>query len=208
MNQNNRPYIIVVTGGIASGKSEASKFLRSIGYTVLDCDFIVHEGYRKKGDLYLSLINEFGNEILDEFNYIDREQLGKIVFSDNKKLIKLNNIVHKYVVDELKKGIEVCKDKVIFLDIPLMFEQQKALNEMGLIYDEIWLIFVNEEIQKYRLTQRAKQDNKNIEETLKIIKKQIPLEEKKLLADKIINNEGTIQELQQEILELIKQIRI
>jgi len=205
MNQN-KPYVVVITGGIATGKSEASKYLRELGYTLLDSDRIVHEGYKLKGDLYFSLVQCFGDVILDNDKYIDRQKLGKLVFSDNESLIKLNNIVHKYVVDKLVEGIKKCNDRLIFLDIPLLFEQKDALISMGLEYNEIWLIYVGEEIQKQRLIQRARIENKNIEETLKIIEKQMPIEEKKLLADKIIYNERTVEELRRKLLESINLI--
>jgi len=106
MNQNNNPYVIVITGGIATGKSEASKYLRELGYTVLDCDLIVHNGYEKDSDLYKILVDTFSEVILDDDKYIDRQKLGKIVLSDNEKLNRLNSLVHKYVVDELLYGIK------------------------------------------------------------------------------------------------------
>lgn len=206
MNQNN-PYVIVITGGIATGKSEASKYLRELGYTVLDCDLIVHNGYEKDSDLYKILVDTFSEVILDADKYIDRQKLGKIVLSDNEKLNKLNSLVHKYVVDELLYGIKNTSNKLIFLDIPLMFEQKEALDNMGLKYNEIWLIYVSEETQKQRLVQRANKENKDLEQTLTIIKKQMPIEEKKILADKVINNEGSIENLRKDILKLIQNIR-
>ncbi len=204
MNQNNKPYVIVITGGIATGKSEASKYLRELGYTVLDSDIIVHNGYKKDSYLYKTLVKTFSDAILDDSKYIDRQKLGNIVLSDNEKLNKLNSLVHKYVVNELINGIENCDDKLLFLDIPLMFEQKDALANMGLKYDEIWLIYVSEEVQKQRLVKRASQENKDIEQTLSIIKKQMSIEDKKLLAHKVINNEGTVEELRRKIKELIE----
>lgn len=203
MNQNSKPYVIVITGGIASGKTEASKYLRELGYTVLDSDQIVHNGYKKDTELYKSLVSIFSQNILDESQNIDRQRLGKIVLSDDEKLNKLNGIVHKYVIDELISGVDKCTDKLVFLDIPLIFEQKDTLAGMNLSYDEIWLVYVSEETQKKRLMQRAIAENKNVEQTLSIIKKQMPIEEKRRLADRIINNEGTIEDLRKEIVEIL-----
>lgn len=203
MNQNSKPYVIVITGGIASGKTEASKYLRELGYTVLDSDQIVHNGYKKDTELYKSLVSIFSRNILDESQNIDRQRLGKIVLSDDEKLNKLNGIVHKYVIDELISGVDKCTDKLVFLDIPLIFEQKDTLDGMNLSYDEIWLVYVSEETQKKRLMQRAIAENKNVEQTLSIIKKQMPIEEKRRLADRIINNEGTIEDLRKEIVEIL-----
>ncbi len=203
MNQNNRVYVIVITGGIASGKTEASRYLRELGYTVLDSDQIVHNGYKKDTELYKSLVSIFSQDILDESQNIDRQRLGKIVLSDDEKLSKLNRIVHKYVIDELISGVDNCTDRLVFLDIPLIFEQKDALDGMNLRYDEIWLVYVSEETQKKRLRQRAIAENKNVEQTLSIMKKQMPIEEKRRLADRVINNEGTIEDLRKEISEIL-----
>lgn len=208
MSQNNSPYVIVITGGIATGKSEASKYLRELGFTVLDSDRIVHDGYKKDTYLYKTLINTFSDAILDDSKFIDRQKLGNIVLTDDDKLNKLNSLVHKYVVNELIDGIENCNDKLIFLDIPLMFEQKDALANIGLRYDEIWLIYVSEETQAKRLKHRAILENKDVEQSLSIIKKQMSIEDKKLLADKVINNEGSIENLRKYILELTQNIRI
>lgn len=206
MNQNNIPYVIVITGGIATGKSEASNFLRELGYTVLDCDLIVHNGYKKNSDLYKEIVNTFSKAILDDFENIDRQKLGKIVLFDNEKLNKLNSTVHRYVVNELLFDIKKSTDKILFIDIPLMFEQKDALDNMGLKYNETWLIYVSEETQRQRLTQRAIVENKDIDQTLSIIKKQMPIEEKKLLADRVIINEGTKNELKRKIKDLIENV--
>lgn len=203
MNQNNKVYVIVITGGIASGKTEASKYLRELGYTVLDSDQIVHNGYKKDTELYKSLVSIFSQDILDESQNIDRQRLGKIVLSDDEKLSKLNRIVHKYVIDELISGVDNCTDRLVFLDIPLIFEQKDTLDGMNLSYDEIWLVYVSEETQKKRLMQRAIAENKNVEQTLSIIKKQMPIEEKRRLADRVVNNEGTIEDLRKEIAEIL-----
>ncbi len=203
MNQNNKVYVIVITGGIASGKTEVSKYLRELGYTVLDSDQIVHNGYKKDTELYKSLVSIFSQDILDESQNIDRQRLGKIVLSDDEKLSKLNRIVHKYVIDELISGVDNCTDRLVFLDIPLIFEQKDVLDSMNLRYDEIWLVYVSEETQKKRLMQRAIAENKNVEQTLSIIKKQMPIEEKRRLADRVVNNEGTIEDLRKEIAEIL-----
>lgn len=203
LEKSNKPYVVIVTGGIATGKSEAIKYLQELGYTVLDSDKIVHDGYKKDTELYKSLISIFSHDILDENKNIDRQKLGKIVFSDDKKLKQLNNLVHKYVRNVLIEGVNNCSDEFIFLDIPLFFEGKTSLEESGLRYNEAWLVYVSEETQKNRLKQRAILENKDVEQTLSIIKKQMPIEEKKLLADKIINNEGSIEDLRREINSLL-----
>jgi dephospho-CoA kinase len=204
VNINTKPYVVILTGGIATGKSETSKYLRELGYVVLDSDKIVHDGYKKDSNLYKSLIEMFSHDILDREQNIDRQKLGKIVFADDEKLKKLNNLVHKYVRNVLIDGINKCSDEVIFLDIPLFFEGRKSLENAGFRYDETWLVYVSEETQKNRLKQRAISENKDVEQAINIIKKQMPIEEKRLLADKVINNEGSIEDLRREISSLLE----
>ncbi|QSX07024.1 dephospho-CoA kinase [Sedimentibacter sp. zth1] len=203
MNQNKRPYVIVITGGIATGKSAVSSYITKLGFTLLDSDKIVHDGYLLKGELYHSLIIEFGHAILDKNNFIDRQILGKIALNDNASMIKLNSIVHKYVVNELIYGINNSNEDTIFLDIPLMFEEKETLIKLGLMYDEIWLVYVSEDTQRKRLVNRANLEHKNINQTLKILDMQIPIDMKKNLADIVIQNEGTLEELHKSIDKLL-----
>ena len=198
--KQNRPKVIVITGSIGTGKSTAVDIIKEFGFTVLDSDKIVHEGYNIGSELYYKIINHFGEDIL-KGDEIDRQKLGEIVFNNDKKLNELNNMVHGYVYDKLKEGIEASKEKVIFLDIPLLFET-KDIHEP--IYDEIWLIYVSEETQRKRLTERAIAENKKPEDVLKIIDKQISIKEKVFMADVVINNEGTVGELKENIKALLE----
>ena len=99
------------------------------------------------------------------------------------------------------EGIEKSLNSVVFLDIPLILET-KDMHKPA--YDEIWLIYVSEETQRKRLTDRALSENKNPEDVLKIIDKQIPIEEKALMADEVINNEGSRDELKEKIKNLLE----
>jgi dephospho-CoA kinase len=199
--KQNRPKIIIITGSIGTGKSTAVEIIKEFGFTVLDSDKIVHEGYNTGEELYYKIVKHFGEYILRQDSSIDRQKLGKIVFNNKEKLNELNEIVHSYVYDKLKVGIENSSELVIFLDIPLILETKESSK---LIYDEIWLIYVSEEIQRQRLTERAIKENKKPEDVLKIIEKQLPIEEKVLMVDEVINNEGTLEELRQNIKNLLE----
>ncbi len=202
MMQNNKK-VIVVTGGIGTGKSTAVNILKEMGYKVLDSDRIVHEGYYEGMEIYEEVVKSFGNDIIGSNGTINRQQLGKIVFSDAKKLKQLNEIVHAYVYRKLIDGIRSCEDKVVFLDIPLAIEEIEHIKKSDIKYDEIWLIYVSPEVQKERLTIRAINENKNPEDVLKIIEKQISIEDKKSVADEVIINEGTVEELKYKLKKLL-----
>ena len=198
--KQNRPKVIVITGSIGTGKSTAVDIIKELGFTVLDSDKIVHEGYNIGSELYYKIIAHFGEKIL-KGDKIDRHKFGNIVFNNEEKLHALNKLVHGYVYNKLKEGIEKSIEKVIFLDIPLILET-KDIHEP--IYDEIWLIYVSEETQRKRLTERAISENKNPEDVLKIIDKQISIEEKVFMVDEVINNESTIEELKENIIALLE----
>jgi dephospho-CoA kinase len=196
--------VIVITGSIGTGKSAAVDILKKMGFSVLDSDKIVHEGYNKGTELYHKVVDIFGKDILNEDGTINRNILGSIVFNDTEKLDILNNLVHTYVREELMKGVENSSEQVIFLDIPLILETIDKNHSYNLKYDEIWLVYVNEETQRNRLQKRALKEGKNPEDVLKIISKQIPIKRKVSMADEIIDNEGTLQELEDNIKKLLK----
>lgn len=202
MKRNKR--VIVITGGIGTGKSTAVNIIRSLGFEVVDSDKIVHDGYRVDTPLYKHVTEIFGRQILNEDGTINRQKLGKIVFNDTEKLSVLNKIVHSYVHSEINKAIAENEDEIIFLDIPLILENIKKNKYYDLKFDEIWLIYVRPEIQTERLVKRAIQENKNPDDVLNIIKKQIPIDEKVSMADEVIDNEGTVEELRIKIEDLLK----
>ena len=89
--------VIGLTGSIASGKSTVSKKLSDLGYMVIDCDQINHRLLKKARKGYYPVLEEFGEEILDEHDQIDRKKLGIIVFNDSKLKEKLNQILHPLI---------------------------------------------------------------------------------------------------------------
>ncbi|MFA9423419.1 MAG: dephospho-CoA kinase, partial [Sedimentibacter sp.] len=115
----------------------------------------------------------------------------------------LNELVHAFVINELIMRVEKCKDEVVFLDIPLILENEKKEKSYGLKFDEIWLVYVNKQIQRERLKARAIKENKNPEDVLQIINKQISIEDKISMVDEVINNEGTVEELEVKIQDLL-----
>lgn len=200
---SNNKKVIVITGSIGTGKSAAVNILKNLGFTVLDSDKIVHEGYNKGTELYKKLVDLFGEDILDESGSVDRQVLGRIVFSDEKKLEALNELVHKYVRLVLEKGVSDCGDEVVFLDIPVILESIARRESFKLKYDEIWLVYVSEKTQRKRLEKRALVEGKNPEDVLKIIDRQIPIDQKVSVADEVIDNEGTLEDLEKNIVKLL-----
>ncbi len=194
-----------LTGGIASGKSTVSKYLTLKGHKVIDADKIAHEITNKGEEGYYILIDKFGKGILDNENKIDRKKLGEIVFNDKNKLFLLNSLLHPIILKNLKKDIDaLCKvSEIIFLDIPLLFEEYDNLLKYGIVFDKSILVYVNFENQIKRLIQR---DNITNREATNKINAQISLENKKELADYIIDNNSSIETLYKNVDLLISKI--
>lgn len=102
-----RPYIVGLTGGIASGKTAITQYLSTLGAGVINCDFIAHETYQIGTPGYDLIVRNFGTQILDKDGNIDRKKLGAIVFSDKEKLNKLNCLLWPLVLElAMKRATE------------------------------------------------------------------------------------------------------
>lgn len=201
-NKKNRK-IIGLTGGIATGKSTVTKILINKGYPVVDADKIAREVVEVGKPAYKDIVQEFGEEILNQDSSINRAKLGKIIFSNREHRDMLNRIVHPRVTEEIiRQTFEEFKgEKIVFLDIPLLIEERKRLEEQGLTFDEVWLVYTNDETQLVRLIKR---DNIDKEQALKRVNAQMPIDEKKEYSDVIIDNTGDLIALEKELSKLLK----
>ncbi|MBV1757722.1 MAG: dephospho-CoA kinase [Dethiosulfatibacter sp.] len=199
MTQNKN--IIVITGGIATGKSTVTNHIRERGYEVIDSDNIVHNLYKKGNSVYLSIIRMAGIEILDERNEIDRAKLVKFIFSSENIRKEINALVHKAVIERINEEISKAKGDTIFVDIPLMLEEKDNLINFGLAYNQIWLVYTTRELQIERLFRRDKRDK---QESMNILDAQMDIEEKRSQVDIIIENTKSIETLKQQVDTLLE----
>lgn len=194
--KKNRPYIIGLTGGVASGKSSALNIFKECGIDTIDCDEIVSNLWNE--EFFKELIRKnFNLDIKDSKKL--KSVVSSIVFENDNERKKLNNLTHPLVLSEIDKIVDSFKNKeMVVIDMPLLFEidYQKV--------DTTLLIYVNEKEQLKRLCQRS---NLNGIQASKIIESQIPLSRKYFLADYVIDNNGSIYQLGKEIKEFIKNIQ-
>ncbi len=190
-------YAFALTGGIATGKSTVSKILKNSGFDVIDLDKITHEML----NLHVKKIEEiFGQDYIKN-QKVDRKKLGKLVFSDKEAKKKLENFIHPLI---RKKAYEIAYrlddlKKAYFVDIPLFFENQKAYDIKNSI-----LVYAPKSIQLQRLMKRS---NLDAQEAMKRISAQMNIEDKKKLANFILDNSGDMKELLLQIKELKKWIK-
>lgn len=193
-NSKKNKKIIGLTGGIATGKSTVSKYLITKGYIVIDADIIAREVVEIGKPAYQDIVKAFGEEILNSDCTINRPKLGEIIFKNIEYREKLNNIVHPRVTEEMKRKVEeyLENNKVVFLDIPLLIEGRSRIEDRGLKFDEVWLVYSDEMTQLERLMAR---DNLSREQAYNRINAQMSIKEKKKYADVIIDNSGDPENL-------------
>jgi dephospho-CoA kinase len=194
----NKPKIIGLTGGIATGKSTVSKLLQEKGLPVIDADVLARQVVEVGKPAYRDIVTNFGEHILNDDGNIDRQKLGTIIFDSMEHRILLNKIVHPRVMEEIKKRIKELSiiSNVIFLDVPLLIEEKDNISSYGIEIDEIWLVYTSYDIQIERLMKREGIDYHN---ALKRIKSQMSIDKKKKFADIVINNSKDIEHLSKSI---------
>ena len=197
----NRPYIIGLTGGIGTGKSEAAKFLASLGAVHLDADAISHELTKPGGEALEPIRAEFGEGVFREDGTLDRQALSGIVFSDPARKRALEGILHPRVQRDLMRGIDRAAEegaKVVILDVPLLFE-----TGMDALCDETWVLSADAETQVARVMMRDRVEREQVEAR---IQNQMPAEEKEKLATQVIPTERPMEKTQAELAALYQQV--
>nr|WP_303872986.1 dephospho-CoA kinase [Tepidanaerobacter acetatoxydans] len=195
--------VVGLTGGIASGKSTVSSLLKDKGAAIIDADEIAKEIMSKGKPVWVNVVNHFGEQILnDDKSDIDRKKLADIVFSDRVKLEALNSLTHPEILKEIKKQLENYKKagrKVIVIDAALLLE-----SGLDTFVDEVWLVVVDEKTQLERLVMREK--DMDFAQALNRIKSQMPLKEKLKYANRVIDNNSSIEETREQIDEIWREI--
>lgn len=192
--------IIGITGGIASGKSTVTEFLRRQGYQVIDADQVVHELQEPGGRLYQALLSAFGPAILQEDGRLDRLKLGAMIFGNPELLAKSSQIQNQIIREELagRRNLLAGKEEIFFMDLPLLFEL-----DYEAWFDQIWLVDVTEETQLSRLMTRNALSQ---EEAEKRIAAQLSLQEKRNRADVLIDNNGPLELTQEQLREALQKL--
>ena len=195
--------IIGLTGSIASGKSTVSKMFNDLNIPVVDADKLSREVVEPGEEAYREIVRQFGDTILHKDNTINREKLGSIVFTDEKKRKQLNNIVHPAVRKAMQKEKDElieAQERCIVLDIPLLYE-----SNLTHYVEKIIVVYVDEAVQLKRLMKR---NGYSEEEAMQRIKSQLPVKEKASLADAVIDNNGTINESYEQLQSLLKKWQV
>ena len=192
--------IIGITGGIASGKSTVVEEIRQAGYQVVDADAVVHGLQAKGGQLYQALLDWLGPEILTADGQLNRPKLSQLIFSSPEHQVKSaqlqNDIIRQALAQERDRLAQ--SEDIFFMDIPLLVE----LDYLDW-FDAIWLVYVDEDKQVQRLMER---NGYNQVQAQQRIAAQMPLLEKKKYATLILDNNGSLEDLQQQVRQALKNL--
>jgi dephospho-CoA kinase len=196
--------VLGLSGGIGTGKSTVARFLAELGATVIDADSIVRELQAPGAPLLDEIADAFGAEIIDADGALDRAALADIIFRDPDARARLSGIIHPKVgavMSERTDRAQAAGATLIVLDIPLLFEGRETQSNAAsaLPFDATVLVYAPENVQIERQMQR---DDCDCEQALRRIRAQLPIEEKRALADVVLDNSGSIEEIERQAREL------
>jgi len=194
---------IGLTGGIATGKSTVSAMLRELGAIILDADVIGRELMAPGQPAWEKVRERFGNEYLMPDGQIDRQKLGRLVFSDSSALKDLNDITHPLIKEYVGKELERLRKEgfqgIVVIDAALLFEAGWAD-----IVDEVWVVTADSQTQIERLMKR---NHYSREEAINRINSQMSQEEKVAKADKVIDNSSSIDDTLRQVKALWQELQ-
>lgn len=202
MNNDKRPYIVGLTGGIASGKTAATDYLQSLGAVIVDADVESRAVTAEGGEALPAIRERFGDGVFREDGTLDRAALGAIVFSDEARRRELEGIIHPVVQRRALSAIQTAGRngaRAVFLSVPLLFE-----TGMDALCDETWTMYLDRESQLSRLMARDNLDRAAAE---KRIASQMSADERAERADVVIRTGRSIELTRAELNLLYRDLK-
>lgn len=200
--------IVGLSGGIGSGKSTVAAMFAELGARVIDADAIVHELQARGAPMLEEIAEAFGKEMIRPDGALDRAALGDLVFRDEAARKRLNEIVHPKVGAEFLRRVESARRvgvELLVLDIPLLFEGRRAGTGTSALmpFDATVLVYASEET---RVGRQMRRDGCSREQALRRVRAQMPLAEKRALADHVIENDGSLEETRRQVRALVERL--
>jgi dephospho-CoA kinase len=196
--------IVGLTGGIVGGKSTVASMFKNLGAKIVDADKLGHSVILPHKPAWKKITRLFGKDILQNDLTIDRGKLGKIVFTNQTLLKKLNEITHPEIIKLIKKEINLAinkthrQEKILIIDAALIYEAK-----IDRLMDKIMVVYINKDEQVKRLIRR---NNLSKEEAFQRIKSQMPMKEKVKMADYVIDNSNSLDETKKQVEKIWKKL--
>lgn len=188
-----------VTGGLASGKSTACRFLQEKGCPVFDADKVAKDILFSSPEIWEKLAQKFGPDIITD-NELDKSKLAEVAFSSRRNQSILNSLIHPRVREKFQDFVveKEADNKVVVADVPLLFE-----GDFDKLVDYSLLIFTDRDIRIKRALKRGNLTREQIENRMEL---QMPEKEKKKRATYVIENNSDLENLQQKVDHLYEKL--
>lgn len=186
--------IVGLTGGISSGKSTVSSYLKQLNIPVIDADEVARKVVEPNSQGAIEIRKAFGSDVFEEDGSLNRQKLGALIFSNTENRQKLDDLLQPLIKIMILEEIEEYRQKgenMIVLDLPLLFEKNYEK-----LCEEIIVVYVPKELQLERLMKRNQYTK---QEALSRIDSQLSIEEKRKRATVLFDNQGTIQQLYYQV---------
>jgi dephospho-CoA kinase len=186
--------LVGLTGNIAAGKSTVSTLLSERGATIVDADILARRAVERGTAAYDKIVHRWGPTVLGPDKQLDRAALRKLVFDDHDQLEKLNEFVHPEVERQRTALVNEARDRgdrVVICDIPLLFEAR--------LVDQFDKVILVDATRPRRLERLVKERQLSEVEAMKMIAAQMPADLKRARADFIIDNDGSIADLDAKV---------
>jgi len=196
--------IVGLTGGIVGGKSTVASMFRDLGAKIIDADKLGHSVILPYKPAWKKIVKLYGKDILRNDLTIDREKLGKTVFTNQILLKKLNEITHPEIIKIIKKEINSAKnkshnqEKILMVDAALIYE-----TKIDKFMDKIIVVYIDKDEQIKRLIKR---NNLSKDEASQRIKSQIPMEIKVEMADYVIDNNNSLDKTKKQVVKIWEEL--
>jgi dephospho-CoA kinase len=195
-----------LTGGIATGKTTVAAMLRELGCRMLDADKIAHRMIEPGGAAYDEVVREFGRGILTSDGHVDRQKVAAIVFADPARLARLNAIVHPLVLEAQDQELATIErtepHAIAVVEAALLIEAGYTEK-----LDCLVVTWSTPEQQLARLTREGSSRGLTIEQARQRIAAQIPVEEKRSLADEVIDCSGSLEHTREQVVALLAKLK-
>ena len=186
--------IVGLTGGISSGKSTVSSYLKQLKIPVIDADEVARKVVEPNSQGAREIRKTFGSDVFEEDGSLNRQKLGSLIFSNAENRQKLDDLLQPLIKIMILDEIEEYRQKgenMIVLDLPLLFEKQYEE-----LCEDIIVVYIPKELQLERLMRRNQYTK---QEALSRIDSQLSIEEKRKRATVLFDNQGTIQQLYRQV---------
>ena len=187
-------FVIALTGGIGSGKTTVSDIFKEKNIPIIDTDVIAREIVEPNKLAYKEIIKTFGEAVLNTDRTINRQALGKLIFSSTEKRLQLESILHPIIWQEVYSQLNSLTADYCIVVVPLLIENLSQVTKIK--FDRILVVDVEENTQ---IVRSQKRDDSEVDEVKSIIRNQVSRQTRLDSADDIILNEGNIDSLNEKI---------